>query len=158
MPATNILATTVPIVARLLDGERVCSTHKCMLDIPLYPPSARIAHIIPGLASHLLLSIVTICNAGYTITYTKIGCTIMYCGQTFVCGLKCTRTGLWMIPLTPWSTTAPTAWAAASLPSVAMTANVNTTFSLAKYACYVHQLLFPPPAATLLNALATSTN
>jgi hypothetical protein len=38
-----------------------------------------------------------------------------------------------------------------------MAANINTTSSSAKYAQYVHQLLCSPPAATLLNALATST-
>ena len=66
-------------------------------------------------------------------------------------------TGLWMIPLTPWSPTAPTALPAINLTSIAMATNVNTTSSSAKYACYVHQLLCSPPAATLLHTLATST-
>jgi hypothetical protein len=92
-----------------------------------------------------------------TITFTKIGCTIVYCGQTIVCGHKCTRTGLWMIPLTPWSPTAPTALSAINPPSIAITANVNATSSAAKYARYVHQLLCYPPATTLLHTLATST-
>jgi hypothetical protein len=58
-PATNILPTAVPIIARLPNGDRVHSTHTCMLNIPLLPPGARAAHIIPGLALHLLLSIIT---------------------------------------------------------------------------------------------------
>ncbi len=98
-PATNICAATVPLVACLLNGERVQSTHTCTLDLPKLPATARNAHIIPGLASHSLLSIVTMCNAGCTITFTKIGCSIVYHGRTVICGHKCTRTGLWMIPL-----------------------------------------------------------
>jgi hypothetical protein len=62
-----------------------------------------------------------------------------------------------MIPLTPWSPTAPTASSAINPPSIAMDANVNTTSSAAKYARYVHQLLYSPPAATLFHTLATST-
>jgi hypothetical protein len=133
-PAINILPTAVPIVVRLPNGEPVCSTHKCTLDIPSLPPGAHAAHIIPGLASHSLLSTVMMCNAECTITFTKIRCTIMYCGQTKVCGHKCTWTGLWIIPLTPWSPTAPTALSAINPPSIAMAANVDATSSSAKYA------------------------
>jgi hypothetical protein len=62
-----------------------------------------------------------------------------------------------MIPLTPWSPTAPTSLSDINLPSIAMAANVNAISSAAKYACYVHQLLCSPPAATLFHALASST-
>ncbi len=84
-------------------------------------------------------------------------CTIVYCGQIIVCSQKCTQTGLWMTPLTPWSTTVPTALSATNLPSVAMAANDSATSSSAEYARYVHQLLCSPPAFTLLHTLATST-
>ncbi len=143
----------MPIITHLPNGEHVCYMHTCMLHIPLLPSDACAAHIIPSLALHLLHSVVTICNVGFT----KIGCTIMYCGQIIVCSHKCTQTGLWMIPLTPWSTTAPTALSATNLPSVAMAANDGATSSSAEYAFYVHQLLCSPPAFTLLHALATST-
>jgi hypothetical protein len=120
-------------------------------------PGAHAAHIIPGLASHSLLSVVTMCNTGCPVTFTKIGCTIVYCSQTIVCGHKCTRMGLWMILLIPWSPAAPTTLPAINPPSIAMAANVNAISSAAKYARYVHQLLCSPPAATLLHALAIST-
>jgi hypothetical protein len=129
----------------------------CTLDISLLPTGAHAAHIIPGLTLHSLLSVVTMCNAGYTITFTKIGCTIVYRGQTVVCGHKCTRTGLWTIPLTPWSPTAPTALSAINLPSIATATNVGVTSSEAKYVHYMHQLLWFPLAATLLHTLAAST-
>jgi hypothetical protein len=118
---------TTCIVARLPNGELVRSTHTCTLNIPSLPPSARAAHIIPGLALHSLLSVVTMCNAGCIVTFTKIGYTITYCSQTIVGGRKCTRRGLWMIPLTPLSPTALNALSAINPPSIAMAANVNTT-------------------------------
>jgi hypothetical protein len=76
----------------------VQSTHTCTLDLLDLPAGARAAHIIPGLASHSLLSVVTM-YAGCTVTFTKINCTITYRGRTIICGHKCTHTGLWMIPL-----------------------------------------------------------
>jgi hypothetical protein len=99
VPATNIVPTNKPIIAHLPNGKRVHSTHTCTIDFPLLPPRARATHIIPGLASHSLLSIMSLCNAGCTVHFTKIGCTIIYHGRTIVCGHKCTRTGLRMIPL-----------------------------------------------------------
>jgi hypothetical protein len=156
-PATNILPTALPIIARLPNGNRVHSTHTCTLNIPSLPPGVRGAHIIPGLASHSLLSVVTMCNAGCTVTFSKIGCTIVYHGNTIVCGHKCTQTGLWMIPLTPKLTTLPTSMPITCPTSIKLAANVDATSSAAEYARYVHQLLFSPPAATLLLALNKST-
>ena len=37
------------------------------------------------------------CNAGCTVTFTKINCTIVYRGRTIICRHKCTKTGLWMV-------------------------------------------------------------
>jgi hypothetical protein len=88
-----------PIVAGLPNGDKVRSTHTGTLDLPGLPSAARLAHIIPGFASHSLISVVTICNTGCDVLFTKIGCTITYRGRTIMCGNKCTRTGLWMIPL-----------------------------------------------------------
>jgi hypothetical protein len=152
-PATNILPTTMPIITCLPNGERVHSTHTCTLDLPLLPPSAQLAHMIPGLASHSLLSVVTMCNAGCTITFTMIGCTIMYRGKTIVCRHKCQQTGLLMVPLTPDSSTAPTSTPTIRPSAIAVATNVDATSFAAKYARYVHQLLCSLPAATLLLAL-----
>jgi hypothetical protein len=154
-PALHITPTLTPITARLPNGDRVYSTHTCTLDLPALPPNARAAHIIPGLASHSLISAVTLCNAGCTINFMKIGCTISYRGRTLVCGHKCIRTGLWMIPLSETATAAPPINSVA--PTEDFIANVAATSSAAKYARYVHQLLCLPPTATLLRALATST-
>jgi hypothetical protein len=98
-PATNIIPAAVPLIARLPNGDKVQSTHTCTLNLPALPVGARVAHIIPGLVSHSLLSVVTMCNAGYMVAFTKINCTIAYHGRTIICGHKCTCTGLWMVPL-----------------------------------------------------------
>ncbi len=99
-PATNIVLATVPLIACLPNGDKVQSTHTCTLDLPDLPAGAQVAHVIPGLASHLLLSIITMYSTGCTVTFTKINCTINYRGRTLICGNKCTRTGLWMVPPT----------------------------------------------------------
>ena len=102
------------------------------------------------------------CNAGCTVTFTKINCTITYRGRTIICGHKCTHTGLWMIPLRahdsqaanpPGSTdhTPPTA-----APTFAIAANFDATLSVAEYARYIHQFMCSPPSATLLRALDRS--
>jgi hypothetical protein len=152
-PAMNILPTTKPIIAPLPNGKRVHSTHTCTLDIPALPPSARAAIIIPGLASHSLLSIVSLCNTSCTIHFTKIGCTIVYHGRTIGCDHKCTRTGLWMIPLSEDAKASP----ANFHPTVNFAAKVVATFSATEYCRYIRQLLCSPPAATLLQALDKST-
>jgi hypothetical protein len=156
MPATNILPAAVPLIARLLNGDKVHSTHTCTLDLPTLPAGAWTAHIIPGLASHSLLSVVTMCNAGCTVTFTKISCTIAYCGHTIVCCHKCTRTGLWMVPLSKSQATSPSdsnIIPPTTTPTTKMAANIDATSSTAKYTCYIHQLLCSPPTATLLRAL-----
>ena len=169
-PATNITPTTKPIVAQLPNGERVTSTHTCMLDIPALPAAARLAHIISNMASHSLILVVTLCNAGCDIAFTKIGCTISYHGRVVLCANKCTRTGLWMIPLaatTPPTTPTyvPTDTLLASMRTsthqgltlpVVIAANVEATSTAAEYAHFVHQALCSPPAKSLLRAFERS--
>ena len=67
-----------PLKVRLPDGAQVASTHTCQLDIPQLPDKAKLGHIIPGLASHSLLSVVRLCNAGCEVTFTKIECIVKH--------------------------------------------------------------------------------
>ena len=155
--ATNIIPATVPLIARLPNGDKVQSTHTCTLDLPNLLPGARAAHIIPRLASHSLLSALTMCNAGCTVTFTKINCTITYRGRVIICGHKCTRTGLWMVPITnSGGNQAPSPMPPTAAPTSAIAANVDATSSAAKYACYIHQCLCSPPTQTLLGAVKCS--
>ena len=120
-------------------------------------PAAQTAHIIPELASHSLLSVVTMCNAGCTVTFFKINCTIAYHGHIIICGHICTRTSLWMVPITDnagdqvSSPMPPTA-----APTSAVAANDDATSSTTKYARYIHQCLCSLPSATLLGGLNCS--
>ena len=163
MPAINIVPADVPLIARLPNGDKVQSTHTCTLDLPDLPAGTRAAHIIPGLMSHSLLSVVTTCNVGCTVTFTKINCTIAYRGRMIVCGHKCTKTGLWMVPLTgsDAQATAPPAVSSehthtTAKPTVAIAANADATSSATEYARYIHQYMCSPPSATLLGALTHS--
>ena len=131
------------------------STHTCALNIPALPASAQHAHIIPGLASHSLISVVTLCNAGCDVVFTKIGCTITYHGKIILCGSKCTRTGLWMIPLCPMPPLSAHNNLANLLPTV-IAANMDATSSAGEYARYIHQALCSPLATTLIQTLKRS--
>ena len=153
----------VPLIARLPNGDKVQSTHTCTLDLPDLPAGTRAAHIIPGLASHSLLSVVTMCNGGCTVSFTKINCTIVYRGRTIVYGHKCTKTGLWMVPLkcSDAQAAAPPAVSIkhtppAAAPTMVIAANIDATSSAAKYDRYIHQYICSPPSATLLEALTCS--
>ena len=108
--------------------KKVTSTHRCLLDLPQLPTRARIGLVIPGLASHSLVSVVTLCNAGCEVTFTKIGVTVRYNGKIVLRGNKCTRTGLWMVPIIPTmyptSTHSPTSQ---QTPTAATTAEHQAT-------------------------------
>jgi hypothetical protein len=142
--------------------DKVQPIHTCTLNLSDLPAGAQAAHVIPCLASHLLLSVVTMCNAGCTVTFTKIKCTISYRGHTIICGKKSTHTNLWMVPLTnpgvqATSPSATTTHAPLRISSTAaVAANIDATSSAAKYARYIHQIMCSPPASTLLRALDLS--
>ncbi len=154
-PMTNMHPTNKPIIAQLPNGKHVHSIHMCMLDIPALPASAQHAHIIPGLACHSLISVITLCNVGCNVAFTKIACTITYCGKIILCSSKCTHTGLWMIPLFPTPPLTTSKNPANLLPTV-IAANMDATSSAGEYACYIHQALCSPPVTTLIQALRCS--
>ena len=143
---------------KLPDGARVSSTHTCTLSIPDLPDKARIAHIIPGLAAHYLLSIIQLYNAGCEVSITKIACTGRYRGRLILQGQKCSRTGLWMVPLDTRPSTLST-WTSITpptQPSIAqpmsdhferskgdqeIAANIIPTITKEELAMYLHQYL-----------------
>jgi len=73
--------------------------HTCRLAIPELPDVARIGDIIPGLVSHSLLSVVKLCNAGWKLAFSEIECIVKYRGRVVLKDHKCSKTGLWMVPL-----------------------------------------------------------
>ncbi len=154
-PMTNMRPTSKFIIAQLPNGKRIHSMHTCTLGIPALPASVQYAHIIPGLASYSLISIVTLCNTGCNVVFTKIGCTITYHSKVILCGSKCTHTGLWMIPLCPTLPSTANNNQANPLPTV-IAANMDATSSAGKYARYIQQALCSPLATTLKQALKPS--
>ncbi len=93
-PVTKVQLANKPIIAGLPNRDQVQSMHMCRLDLPKLPAMACCAHIIPGLALHTIVSVVTLCNAGCEVLFTKIGCTNTHRGCTILCGSKCMHTGL----------------------------------------------------------------
>ena len=85
-PTTDRQEATNPLSVKLSDGARVSSTHTCDLAIPEIPAKDRIAHIIPGLAAHSVLSIVQLRNVGCDVSITKIACTVRYRGRLILQG------------------------------------------------------------------------
>jgi len=80
-PTSEITVAKSPMKVTIPDGKSIQSTHTCKLAIPQLPDAARIGHIIPGLASHSLLSVFKLCNAGCEVTFTKIECIVRYRGS-----------------------------------------------------------------------------
>ena len=95
-PLVDKRDTHEPLTVTLPDGSKVQSTHTGLLDIPRLPRAARLGHVIPGLSTHSLISVVTLCNAGCEVLFTKIDVTVKHRGSIVLTGKKCTRTGLLM--------------------------------------------------------------
>ena len=61
------------------------SSHIAELDLSLLPCGGREAHIVSGLASHSLVSVVKLCNAGCQVDVRdSISCEIRYKEKTIV--------------------------------------------------------------------------
>ena len=99
-PITNITRASNPVTVKITDGACVSSTHTCTLNLTQLPTRAKEGHIIPGLASHSLMSVIKLCNAGCEMKFAKIDCQGKKLVWIILRGSKCTRTGLWMINLT----------------------------------------------------------
>lgn len=168
-----------PISVTLTDGNEVRLTHKCILDLPGLPEKTREGHVVPGLTSRSLISVVTLCNTGCKVTFTKVNVKVTYNGKVVLPGSKYDRTGLWMVPLNNKEQPAMTTETQASnfggfatkLPPPMLTkpteelnilhtaSNMATTLdtsSKQELAQFHHQSLCSPPISTILNALTNN--
>ena len=148
-PVINRQVATKPLNARIPNGDIILSTEVCELDIPALPPSARQAHILPGLAKYSLLSVTKLCNAGCTVTFDKVSCHVSKNGRRLLTAYKCLTTGLWMLPLR--AAVMPPPPPATQQHTLANT--VAATSTRANLAQYYHQCLCSPPPSTLLKAI-----
>ena len=150
-PVVNKKIAETPLTVTLPNGDIVSSSHIAELNLPLLPKAARTAHVVPGLASHSLVSVVKLCNAGCEVDVRDIACTIRYRGKTIVRCSKCTRTGLWMMPLT---NVIEDENPEKDLDPVKNVANhAQQTTSKPELAQYHHQSLFSPSVVTLQKAI-----
>ena len=157
---TNIRPASNPLSVKIPNGQSVASTHTCELNLPNLPQNARMGHILPGLASHSLVSVVRLCNAGCDVEFTKIGCTVKHQGRVVLKGNKCTKTGLWMIPISENTNETATPTAAVTLhqlieinKSQDHLFNVLETSSKEELAMYYHQTVCSPLKTTFLREI-----
>ena len=65
-----------PLTMKLPNGDTVRSSHVGELYLSLIPSGGRLAQVVPGLASHSLVSVVKLCNAGCQVDIRDISCEI----------------------------------------------------------------------------------
>jgi hypothetical protein len=65
-----------PLTERLPNGATMESSHTAELNIPDLNAAASIAHVLPGMANHSLLSVGKLCNEGYIVTFKNASVTI----------------------------------------------------------------------------------
>ena len=150
-PILNKRPTNNPVTVVLPNGQTIKSSHDCDIDWPMLPPNARFAHILPGLANHSLISVVQLCDAGYTMKFVDNKCLVNYKNKTILEGKKCPTTNLWFVPLK-----LTTVLKEFKIKSEATTQHINTIYDIktqTEITTYLHQCLFSPPKSTLLKAI-----
>ena len=159
-PITNITLAINPLSVKLPGGAYVSSIHTCTLALPL-PARTREGHIIPGLASHSLMPVVKLCNAGCEVTFTNIDCQVKHLGRIVIRSSKCTRTGLCMIKLTNTAKSTPSISNPHQIQTVNtlfqpttehIINNVRPTSSKPVLAMYYHQTLGSPLVPTIVKS------
>ena len=60
------------------DGRTVALSHKGELNLPYLPKKVKRAHVVPGLAAHLLILVVKLCDAGYNVVLIDVSSKIWY--------------------------------------------------------------------------------
>ena len=122
------------------------STHEGNLDIPVLPPAATHAHIVPELNTHSLISLGQLCDAGCTATINKDKIDVTYNENVVLTGTRSDETTLWHLKYTPYNTAQNS-----PLPYYANAAvGTNTTQNII---AFFHAAMFSPTIDTLYKAL-----
>ena len=93
--ATKVTHANNPVTFTIPDGSTLKSTHR-ELDLPQLPMAARIGHVIPGLASRSLMSVVQLTYAGCGVHFLKHYVTVTYRGRVVLEGAKDINNKIWM--------------------------------------------------------------
>jgi hypothetical protein len=99
-PCLNKIQSQNHLTVRLQNGATMESTHTSTLDIPELNKAAFIAHVFLGMENHSLLSVVQLCNQGYSVTF-KIDAVTIYNPRDvqILKGARDLDTGFWRINL-----------------------------------------------------------
>jgi hypothetical protein len=139
-PVLNKKIANRPITIQNPNGQRMQSIHVDELDLPMLRPAARKVHIVPALRNCSLLSMGTVCDAGYTIDLDEHEIKIQdNAGATILSGNRRSDTGMWHIHL--------------PMPNVQV-ANAIGEPKIPEVVAFAHISLFSPALSTLETALA----
>jgi hypothetical protein len=64
------------LTVRFPNGATMESSHTAELNIPELNAAASVAHVLPGIANHYLLSVGKLCNEGHIVTFRNASVTI----------------------------------------------------------------------------------
>jgi hypothetical protein len=117
------------------------STHEGEVDIPELPVAARTVHIVPDLASHSLLSIGQLCDAGCKVEFTATNVIVLHNNRQVLHGTRTPATQLWHINLLP------------TKPFDAETNAAIGSATASELVAFAHASLFSPTLSTLATAL-----
>jgi hypothetical protein len=159
-PCSNVRPTTTPLQLYLADSSHIQSTHKGILDLPMLPPAARTAHLLPDLKPNALLSIGQLCNNGCTTEFTATDVIIKYNNTPILQGFR-DPIGLWQIPMqhkqdveqSPQTASLPQPQflsTASSLHTVNSLIDAKTQHELIQY---IHATCFSPTESTWVEAI-----
>jgi hypothetical protein len=139
-PTTMCRRTALPLTIRNPNGSIMYSTHEGEVDIPHLPAAACTVHIVPDLASHLLLSIGQLCNAECKVEFTATNVIVLHNNRQVLHGMRTPATQLWHI----------------NLPTKSIDAETNAAIGSAtasELVAFAHASLFTPTLSTLATAL-----
>jgi hypothetical protein len=133
-----------PLAIRNPNGSIMYSTHVAKLDLPHLPATARQVHIVPDLASHTLVSIGQLCDAGCDVTFNATAVTVKYNNLLVLQGNRTATTRLWHFDVpTPTPPPIPNEHAMSAVGSA----------TPAELVAFAHASLFSPSLSTLAIAI-----
>jgi len=139
-PVCNKWPTTEPLSIHTPSGAVIHSTHKANLNCPNLPLAACHGHIVPQLATQLLLSIGQLCNAGCDVQFTATTINICHDNNIIMSRHRTPATKLWNLDIQT-----PTA--------IASTNATSGTAKPAELVTFAHTAMFSPTVSTLTEAL-----
>jgi hypothetical protein len=137
-PVSNPQIADEAIAIQNPDGAIMMSTHVGEIDLPMLRPAARRAHIVPDLHDCSLLSIGTLCDAGYIVEFDAVQMRILDDGVCVLTGHRDIPTGMWHVDLPP--------------PKMHLANRIGDP-KMAELVAYAHAAMFSPALTTLEKAL-----